>query len=842
LLLLLGGAAFAADPARDGDGNPLPEGALLRLGTTRFRQPSYTTALALSPDGKTLAVGGAGDFLRLLDAGTGREVRQLKTPRPGQLANVARLEFAPDGKALAAGNLFGPIHVWDPTSGDLIAEISHGQGGFGAFSFSADAKRLAAASSGPDGNRAFVFETATGKQLAEVEVLHNQSVTVALSPNGKVLATAGQFSDGTPPDDQVKQHERNETLQLWDVAAGKELRRLRLEGGWRSALAFAPDGKSLAVALGADQVGVFDVSSGKGLRRFAGRRGLGASIVFSPDAKVLAATTYEGTVYAWDAASGKRLALFPAPRPQVRLAFAPGGRLLALTSDHQAIQVWDVLAEKELTPTGGHRADIAGLTFTADGKQLLSLSADGVVCGWDAATGREISRVTLRDEAGRWSGLYRFAGAWLAPDGQLALAAEPSSGLTLYELRRGRAVCSFPATSAWGKVPVAFSADGNLLAFRDVDLKGGGGPFVAGLVRVVDANTGQELHVLREHKGAVVGLAFAPDGKMLVSVGQVQPGNSSELYAWDTRTGKPLWHDGGLGLHSAAFSPDGRLLATASGYGVTLWSPGTGRRQRELTRASGGTMTFSPDGRLLSLSSHDGHTGRHQFVEVASGTLRQEFSGAGVGVGAAAFSPDGRRLATGGGDTTVLVWDLVGGAEPGKGKLTVAERESAWAALKDPDGRAALKAIRRLQAAPDEAVALLAGQVKPAETKSAPAEAIARWIAGLDAEHFDERQKAIKELEGLGRAAEQPLRKALAANPSAEARRRIEDLLDKMNDSGPSPDELRPLRAVEVLEGIGTPAARQGREALARGAPEAHLTQEAKASLRRLARRPAAGP
>jgi WD40 repeat protein len=833
LLLLLGGVGWSAESVRAGDDNPLPEGALLRLGTTRFRHPGDITALALAPDGKAIVVGGADDFVRVVDASTGREVRQLKASRRGEVANVARLEFSTDGKAVAAGNFSGPIHVWDPTSGKLIAEISRARGEFGPFSFSADAKRLAAAA-GPynqDANRVFVFETATGKQLTEVRVLHSHSLAVALSPDGKVLATAGQ----------AQERERNETVQLWDVGTSKELRRLRLEGGWRGALTFAPDGRSLAAGLRADEMALFDVGSGKELRRFVGRHGLGESIVFSPDSRVLAAANSIGMVYAWDAASGKRLALFQAPRRQVCPAFAPGGRLLALTGDRQMVRVWDVLAEKELTPPGGHPADVAGLTFVAGGKELLSLSADGGVCRWDAVTGREVGQVTLDDGVGRWSESL-FAGTWLAPDGQLALVeGAPVTTLTLYELRRGRAVCSFPGPHAHEavKVPAAFSADGNLLAFGSLDLSGGVGPLAPASVVLVDANTGQELHALHEHKGGVVDLAFAPDGKTLVSLGLTQREKTPELYAWDTRTGKPLWHDGAPGLQGIAFSPAGRLLATASGDGVALRDPATGRRLRELPRASG-AMTFSPDGRLLALSSHAGDTERHQLYEVDSGTLRQEFVSA-AGVGVVAFSPDSQRLATGGPDTTILVWDLLGAAEPGQGKLT-AEWAGVWAALKDREGRAGLKAIRRLRAAPDEAVALLARHVKPVEAKSAPDEVIARWIAALDAEHFNDRQKAARELEGLGRAAEQPLRKALAGKPSPEARRRLEDLLDRLADPGPSPEALRLLRAMEVLEGIGTPVAREVLEALAGGAPEARLTQEAKAALRRLDRRPAVRP
>src|SRR5262249_28351428 len=116
-------------------------------------------------------------------------------------------------------------------------------------------------------------------------------------------------------------------------------------------------------------------------------------------------------------------------------------------------------------------------------------------------------------------------------------------------------------------------------------------------------------------------------------------------------------------------------------------------------------------------------------------------------------------------------------------------------------------------------------------------------IAALDDDDFATRKKAAAELEGLGELAEGALRRLVEDGPSAEARRRAEGLLEKLLGGGPASGELlRSLRALEVLEDIGTPSARQLRQTIGEGIPEARLTWEAKASLSRLRRKIAADP
>jgi hypothetical protein len=197
-----------------------------------------------------------------------------------------------------------------------------------------------------------------------------------------------------------------------------------------------------------------------------------------------------------------------------------------------------------------------------------------------------------------------------------------------------------------------------------------------------------------------------------------------------------------------------------------------------------------------------------------------------------AFSPDGTRLVSGGLDTTALVWDLRRFAKrPGAAAdLTAAQLQQCW---EDLGGTAAsaYRAMGKLLSSPARTVAFLGGRVQAAPT--AETRRVAELIANLGSEQFEVRDQAMNELQKLGEVAAPALRKAFSADPPLEVKRRLESLLGKLTH-WPA-ETLRQVRAVEVLEHAGTAEARGLLERLVReGAPEARLTREAEAALRRL--------
>jgi hypothetical protein len=243
-------------------------------------------------------------------------------------------------------------------------------------------------------------------------------------------------------------------------------------------------------------------------------------------------------------------------------------------------------------------------------------------------------------------------------------------------------------------------------------------------------------------------------------------------------------------------------------------------------------LTFSPDGRVLCQARSDQ---KIALWEAATGREIGQLDGHQGDITSLAFSPNGKQLASGGSDTTTLLWDLTNLLAPRQGakkELSDREIEAHWVDLAGSDAAKAYQAVALLSAAPNSTVVFLRKHLRPAQ--SVEAGRIEKLIKELDNNQFEVRQKASGELERLGEVAVPPARKALQGKTSAEVRRRLEQLLALNSRVNLTGDRLQTLRAIEVLESISTPEARQILQTLANGAPGVLQTEEAKDSLQRL--------
>jgi hypothetical protein len=291
----------------------------------------------------------------------------------------------------------------------------------------------------------------------------------------------------------------------------------------------------------------------------------------------------------------------------------------------------------------------------------------------------------------------------------------------------------------------------------------------------------------------------------------------------------------GIGDNAMVFTPDGRSLLTGgTGQPLRLWEVATGRERARLGPALGGYDSWqcSPDGRTIAVPQ----IRSVRLLDAATGGRLADLE---MGlVNAMAFSADGRRLATGSSDGVVIVWDvadITGRKGPGPVELSARERDALWADLVGDDSAKAYRALNRLAAAPDQAVPLVGEALGPVRVPDG--EQLARLVGRLDAEKFADREGAARDLERWGEAAGPALRAALAKGPTPELRRRVQGLLDRLDRERVGPaagDRLRDLRAVELLERVGTAAAKRALEEIAGGAGPA---REAKAALDRLGKR-----
>jgi hypothetical protein len=191
-------------------------------------------------------------------------------------------------------------------------------------------------------------------------------------------------------------------------------------------------------------------------------------------------------------------------------------------------------------------------------------------------------------------------------------------------------------------------------------------------------------------------------------------------------------------------------------------------------------------------------------------------------------------LASGAADTTAVLWDVsapLRERKPVVVPLKPAQLDSLWTDLAAEDGDRAYQAVTALALGGDAAATFLRKNLRPVN-----GDGVATVIGRLDDDDFDVRQKARAELARLGKPTEPALRRALAAGPSAEVQRHLEELLKGLAEKRFVPEVARGLRGVEALEAIGSAEARRALQELADGLPEAELTVEAKAALKRLSR------
>jgi WD40 repeat protein len=516
----------------------------------------------------------------------------------------------------------------------------------------------------------------------------------------------------------------------------------------------------------------------------------------------------------------------------IAIAFSPDGKTIASTAAWENIRRWDVATGRERQPSEGHRGIIDLLRFSPDGKTLISIGRDQRLLGWDVA-----ARTPRRQFS--WTGKNFLRTIALSPDGDTLAVGDgmPDFEVRLWNVRTGKPgrLLGKHEKRLWA---IAFSPDGRLVASGGEDH----------VIHIWDVRDGKEIQQIKGIANTVSCLCFSPDSKSLACGTETRGGKASNeptVHLWNVANGKErLRFDNYAPFDGAlAFSPDGKVLASSSGAWdeskVHLWDAKTGKelRRHEGHRETVATIAFSPDGKLIaSASGSIGTQDNSVHVwEAATGRLIRRFEGHHSGVISLDFSPDGLTVASGAGDSTILLWDITGRRADGRwhGKpLTPRELDACWLALADEDAAKAYDAVWMLSASAEQAVPFLAKHLQPVPRPDA--KVVARLIADLDSDNFNVRQRAMKELGKFGDAIAPALRRALDGKPALEIRRRVQQLLNQSRDW--TPERLREHRAIQALEHIGTPAGRQLLETLAQGAPEARLTDEAKAALRRLAR------
>jgi WD40 repeat protein len=813
------GPAAGEPPRTDAYGDPLPAGALMRIGTTRLRHGEEIASLVFSPQGNVLASAGGDGAVRLWDPCTGKLLRQMV------YAEVpACLAFAPDGRSLVVAEAAETIHIQAVGSGREVRRLTSRGRYFEALAYSPDGKWLACAST--DGVFT-VWDVAAGKEICRIRHAAGSEDTrwrIALTRDGRLLACGGRkFVKVTEPGCWLPQ------TFAWDVATGRRLARAKGPEEPISFAAYSPDGKTLFCGSG-DMLASWRVTP-PGLSHSVSLEGGGFTcFTLSPDGKRIASGCWDGSVQVRDTATLRQLSyISDAGYHVAALAFSPDGNVLA-TAQNGVIRLWDIATGKRLDPFEGHEEAVTCIAFARHGQRLVVPLAGGALGVWDVATGGRLRR--LRDEGT----VERLIA--LSPNEKL-LASANEDNVSVWELATGRLVHRWSEPQGWAE-SLGFTDDSRLALAGYSATEGDAG---ASWLALWDTRVGQELHrriLVPKGERQLVARAISPDGRFLVTsdrgLGLGLGGPFPPVYLWDVARGRRLGQMGGMdvGAKVIAFSPNGRMLVTGSyASPLQLWEVLTGKERQRFTGDEWRGVecaTFSPDGRLLTVGA-----GPLRVVDLASGKPLRPVAGHEGAIRCLTFSPDGRRLTSGSADTTALVWDVgaitrgMPAAVPGTGK----DPAALWERLGDVDAGKAYRALWGLAAAPDQAVPLLRERLRPVPPAGTQ---VRHWIADLGSADFAARERATHELQALGELARPAMEELLQGRPAPEVRQRAQRLLEQPAPP-PSAEQVRSLRAVEALEYMGTAQARRLLQELAGGARGARLTQEAKASLDRLARR-----
>lgn len=560
----------------------------------------------------------------------------------GHTFGVFSASFSPDGRTLAAAS--GPdIKLWNVASRRELRSLVGHTSAVTSVAFSPVTNTLASGSNDKTIKLWDVESGAVVRTFVEPAVVE----AVTFTGDGKTLVSRGA----------------NGTVRFWDVTYGRELRSLSsactnlVACRW----AVSPDGGRIALTMAGTNIDLWDVNGPRLLRNFALDNYFLAAMTFSPDGRTLAASLSPPlfflpqpagpTIKLWDVESGGLLHAL-AGNFQSAMAFSPDGRTLAVSGSRPAdpkkllepnknvITLWDVGSGSELRTIDDDNQNVFWLSYSPDGRTLASAGTDRAVRLREAGSGREL---------GALAGVSLLVNSvTFGEDGRSFTGGGAERALDEWDKRRKAEFASR------GQLPpilvtMAISADGRIVAAPG-----------NGTVDLYDAQSGKQLRALPKIKFSISSIAFSGDGSTVAAR------EYGRIILWEVGTGRHIRDIEGVpaGVGSL-FTPlrlshDGRTLACGIFDTIRLWDVGSGETRGTLTGHSAPLVgaAFSPDGRTLAT----GDTGSTvKLWDLATGKELKSFA-ARSSPRFLGFSPDGRILAGGSGNVFGL-WDVAARAE-----------------------------------------------------------------------------------------------------------------------------------------------------------------------------------
>jgi len=861
---------------QDAFGDPLPLGAVARIGTTRYRNAGNHGAV-MSPDGRLLATIDNGNEITIRELPAWKihrviDCRSFDKNDPPQFLRVAfsgdsRNLFALDDNRLV-------LYVLDVATGMAIKKVAIGKTKLNSYSMqyavSRDQKTFVRmiCPNGMDAKLvvyAQVWDLATSnmRKAFEIPFLADDKLSgnldFDLSADGRWLAL-----------NRSKDSSRAYYIEIWNLTAGKAAREIETEVNTQ--FKFSPDGRWLAATNGSTVLRLYDVASGEEKHNIRLRRaGLSLCLQFAPDAKSLWIADDAGNVQQWDHVAGELMATFKGPRLNGyvgQFGFTPAGRIMMLAELDVVLTLWDAASGRVFSPLNVPTSTISDLIFSDKG-ELFMACLDGSLTRWNPRTSAKL-QLQLED------GTVYEPGVSQSGTGRFYRDSRNNVAL---------AINGFTSLSKDGKILIAyedahsfFDAKSGKLLYEDDTLKGDssirffdGDTKAASInnkkIRIWNARTGRDLAQFDLPLNAgeqACRFAVSPAGNQF-AINTAARDGSGRTVLWDTTLKKIVREWTGQDRAGAMeFSPDHQWFAIAAAeQRLHLTRVGFPDSDFKLTLPSASdditALAFSPDGRQLActagIPAHDqfGATvivispdvkkeleSRILIYEVASKKIRLVLAGHRNGtIASLAYARDSGLLASGSSDTTALIWraGLRAYAESDSGnEVAQAQLAAQFKLMGDADAKIAFQAMIQLAQTPTQTVPLLDAKFVPAENLDLGGKTIGQWIDDLSKIDFAVRTNASAMLKKMGPAAEPELRAATSKAKDPEKKRRLEELLNYLASRELTQHELQHVRAIEVLEAIATPEARTLLSRWARGGAGAVLTVESRKALERLNR------
>ncbi len=491
----------------------------------------------------------------------------------------------------------------------------------------------------------------------------NGTFAVALSPDGRFLVSGSEDS----------------LLKLWDIASGKEMRTFAGHSNWVLSVAFSPDGKRVYSSSRDCLIKAWDVQSGKDLLTFTGHNSWVNSIALSPDGKFLVSCAENTELFLWDTVTGQKIREFKGHDDDIQaVAYSPDGTRILSAGKDKVLKLWDVNSGKCISTMGalfGHKKTVQAVAFSPDGKYAASGSEDNTALLWD------LSKSSLvRQFEKKHKDYNSITGIAFSPDGKSVASSSWSGYLTLWDVKTGKAKY-FKQMRAAGR-QIVFSKDGTTIASgcaltptlsdaasglssRDFLSYGAilwSGDLSADEKQVIVPSYDKSLKFWDIENGTILRTIVDSDFQICDSA-IFAPNNSDILFTEGPRlylfapeakgeqTWKLLWeqdHTQVSTIHASAFSPDGKTVLTGSYDSVLkLWDRATGTLIRPLSGHSGNIndAAFSPNGKMIASNA----LGQPVLIlwDAASGKmLDSSLPDEKFGLGPVCFTPDGKRLVT----------------------------------------------------------------------------------------------------------------------------------------------------------------------------------------------------